>query len=181
MGRELRRKEAKRNKGSAKEINTKENTDPKQEIYKTIKLLIVILLILVVVYLLIGIFITKEIKFDNNKKDQDTTTDMTDNKNILVSEIFRQSEEKYYVYFYDFNNTISSIDNALISKLYDQKIYNVDMGSGFNTKYQSEVGNKEAKTYEDLKIVTPTLILIENDTIIKYIEGEENILNYING
>ena len=54
------------------------------------------------------------------------------------------------------------------------------MSSGFNTKYISETGNTNAKTIEELKIKIPTLILIENDTITMYLEGETNILNYIN-
>ena len=78
---------------------------------------------LIIIYLLVGIFITKEIKFGNNN-NSNTNGDMTNNRsNILVSEIFKQSEEKYYVYFYDFNNTINSIDRALVSKLYESKIY----------------------------------------------------------
>lgn len=180
MGRELRRKEAKRNKENITKINKKETTEPKQEVYKILKTLTIVLVVLIIIYLLVGIFITKEIKFGNNNKSN-TNGDMTNARSkILVSEIFKQSEEKYYVYFYDFNNTINSIDRALVSKLYESKIYKVDMSSGFNTKYKSETGNSNAKTIEELKIKIPTLILIENDTITMYLEGETNILNYIN-
>lgn len=178
MGRELRRKEAKKSKANITKINTNEKTEPKKEVYRILKTLTIVLVALIIIYLLVGIFITKEIKFGNNN----TNGDMTNNRsNILVSEIFKQSEEKYYVYFYDFNNTINSIDRALVSKLYESKIYKVDMSSGFNTKYISETGNSNAKTIEELKIKIPTLILVENDTITMYLEGETNILNYMNG
>lgn len=181
MGRELRRKEAKKSKANITKINTNEKTEPKKEVYRILKTLTIVLVALIIIYLLVGIFITKEIKFGNNN-NSNTNGDMTNNRsNILVSEIFKQSEEKYYVYFYDFNNTINSIDRALVSKLYESKIYKVDMSSGFNTKYKSETGNSNAKTIEELKIKIPTLILVENDTITMYLEGETNILNYMNG
>ena len=176
MGRELKRKEAKRNNKSV--IEEKKEVNPKEEIYKIVKILSIILVILVVVYLLVGIFLTKEISFKNNKKESGV---ISNSKNILVSEVFRQTEEKYYVYFSDFENTINSVESAMTSKLYNYSIYRVDMGSGFNSKYASEIGNANAQKVEEFKIVVPTLIMVENDTIVKYVEGEDAILNYING
>lgn len=177
MGRELKRKEAKKNNKNVKEIVNEKQVDTQDEVYKLVKILTIVLLVLLAVYLLVGIFITKEIKFGNSKDKTDTNIIST---NILAGETFKQSEEKYFVYFYDFKNTISAIDNAMVSKLSGHKIYKVDMSSAFNSKYVSEVGNNSVQKIEDLKIVNPTLILIENDVNVKYVEGESAILNYIN-
>ena len=66
MGRELRRKEAKKSKANITKINTNEKTEPKKEVYRILKTLTIVLVALIIIYLLVGIFITKEIKFGNN-------------------------------------------------------------------------------------------------------------------
>ena len=44
-----------------------------------------------------------------------------------------------------------------------------------NKKFKSDVSNKNASSVNELKIKTPTLLLIKDKKIEKYIEGSSNI------
>lgn len=179
MGRELKRKENKKNGKNVRDAVVYENDNPMKEVYKLLKILIIVLVILIIIYLMVGIFITKEISF-GNKKDNDTEVIMQSDY-LLASETFRQKEEKYYVYFYDFNETNSSIETLISSKLKEEKVYRVDTSSDFNKKYISETSNPNVQNKEELKINGITLIVIENGKNIKYLQGEDAITNYIKG
>ena len=97
MGRELRRKQAKKEgKSLAKEEVKNEN-----QIKKLIKIVCLLVFIVVMIYLISALFITKELNWFNNSKENTSETNV--NNSILAKQIFRQSEEEYYVYFYDFN------------------------------------------------------------------------------
>lgn len=173
MGRELKRKEAKKNKN----INNKvQELDTKISWLTLLKITFFIILLLASVYYVLAVFVTKEINISNKKEKESeevsNTNTVTDK--ILASNIFSQKESSYYVYFYDFDdeeNLYNIIDNNI-----DDKIYKVDTSSGLNSKYiTSEKGNENAKSLEDLKVINHTLVKIENDKITKYYEGENSI------
>lgn len=134
----------------------------------------VIVGILVVLYFFMAIFVTEEIDLSNKKESTNNTSNNSNyvyNK-ILASNIFNQQESSYYVYFYDFKNedynTISTINSV------GGILYKVDTSSALNSKYIVEDNsNKNAKTLDELKVKSPTLIKIENDTIVEYYEGDE--------
>ena len=174
MGRELRRKQAKKEGKSLKNENITED----YSLTKFIKVLIIVILSAVLLYLVSAIFITKEINLFG--KNNTTNTTQTVSNAILAKSIFNQSEESYYVYFYDFNENNNSINTTISSKLSSSKVYRVDTSSSFNSKYVSDTSNKEAKTLDDLKVVKDTLIKIEGDTITMYLEGEEEITSNLN-
>ena len=174
MGRELRRKQAKKEGKSLKNENIAED----YSLTKFIKVLIIVILSAVLLYLVSAIFITKEINLFG--KNNTTNTTQTVSNAILAKSIFNQSEESYYVYFYDFNENNNSINAIVSSKLSNSKVYKVDTSSSFNSKYVSDTSNKEAKTLDDLKVVKDTLIKIEGDTITMYLEGEEEITSNLN-
>lgn len=167
MGRELRRKQAKREGKSLK------NEEVKEE-YKTsniIKLSIIVLLSIGLVYLLSALFLTKELDWFDKKEDT-TETDVVKNS-ILAKSAFSQSEEEYYVYFYSFKDEDSDIANIVSSKLSGSKVYRVNTASAMNSNYVSETSNKNAKTLDDLKVVPNTIVKISNGTIIEYYEKDE--------
>ncbi len=167
MGRELRRKQAKREGKSLK------NEEVKDE-YRTsniIKLVVIIVLSLGIVYLLSALFLTKELDWFNKKED--TTETETVKNSILAKSIFNQSEEEYYVYFYSFKEEDSDIASIVSSKLSDSKVYRVNTDSAMNANYVSDVSNKNAKSLEDLKVKQNTIVKISNGTIIKYYEEDE--------
>ena len=170
MGRELRRKKAKREGKSLEKEQIKE----KNQIKNLVKITCILVFIVALIYIISVNFITKEANWFNTKKDNNTNENTSSVKNsILASSIFKQSEEEYYVYFYDFNEEDTAISNIINSKLSDSKVYKVDTSSALNANYVSEESNKSAKTLEDLKVSAPTLIKISGDEIVKYYEKDE--------
>lgn len=177
MGRELKRKEAKKNKNN----NKIQELDTSINLLNLLKITFFIILLLLVIYYVLAVFVTKEIDISNKKDEEtesvtDTTSTVTDK--ILASNIFEQKESSYYVYFYDFSDEENLY--SLISSNIDDKIYRVDTSSGLNSKYvDSEKGNKNASTLDDLKVINNTLIKVDNDKIIEYYEGESSIRSAI--
>ena len=174
MGRELRRKQAKREGKSLKV----EKIDESNSLTKYLKIIIGLIIVITLVYLLSATFITKEINWSNILKKDTANNETANVKNsILASAIFKQSEEEYYVYFYDFNDEDSNISSIIESKLSDSKVYYVDTSSALNSKYVSDKSNKNAQKLEDLKVISPTVIKISGDAIVKYYEKNEIINN----
>lgn len=168
MGRELRRKQAKKEGKSLEREEIIEKNQVKKYIIITSSLIIVLTLL----YFVTALFITKELDWFN-KKDNDTSESNSISNTILASATFKQSETEYYVYFYDFNEEKNSITDIVNNKLSGEKVYKVNTASAMNANYVGETGNKNAKTLEELKVVAPTLIKISEDKIVKYYEGKE--------
>jgi len=173
MGRELKRKQAKKEGKNVKEsLNKEREVKEKNEIYGFLKISLILIIVLGIIYLLVGIFITKEIELFNNNETEETNNNVA-NK-ILASSIFNQKEEEYYVYFYDFDEEASSTLTTINSKLSSKKVYKVDTGDSLNQNYVTEEdSNPSATSLDDLKVKTNTLIKIVNDEIVSYYEDDE--------
>lgn len=136
-----------------------------------------IIVLLIGLYLIVGIFVTKSIDFSKKEETKEEVT--IDNSTILMGEIFDQKEDSYYVLIYDKKDDKSSIDKFL--SLYKSKtnkltVYEVDSSLSFNSKYIVEKdSNKNPTGYDDLKVISPTLIKIENKTVTEYNEGFDSI------
>ena len=165
MGRELRRKQAKKEGKSLK----KEITTETHQIKNLIIITIILLIIIGLIYLLSALFVTKEL--DWFEKDTEETNTLVD-KTILASEIFNQSGEEYYVYFYDYKDEDSEVTSA-VNQIKDLTVYKVDTGSALNNNYVSKESNKLATNLSELKVKSPTVIKISGDNIKEYYEGDE--------
>ena len=167
MGRELRRKQAKREGKSLK------NEDIKVEynVKKTVITCVIVLVSIGLVYLISALFITKELDWFSKEEVKENTSSVENS--ILASAIFKQKEDEYYVYFYDFNEDNNMYKNIVSSKLSSKKVYNVDTSSGLNSNYVSDVSNKKATGLDDLKVINDTVIKIVGDTIVEYYEKDE--------
>ena len=169
MGRELRRKQAKK-EGKSLQIETSKE---KNEIKNLVIITIVLLIFIGLIYLLSALFITKELNwFDKN--DQEETAEVVKNT-ILASETFIQEEETYYVYFYDYTDENTQIASTVNEKLSESKVYKVNTKDALNTKYISETSNKKATKLEDLKVKSPTVVKVTKGKITAYYEGNEII------
>ncbi len=180
VGRELRRKEEKKNKSN--NIKKKEELDTSIKGITVLKVVGAIILILLVLYYVLAVFVTKELDVSGgNEGTNDTGTQTSSVANrILASQIFEQSEEEYYVYFYDFTDEDKSIASAISGKS-DMKIYRVDTNSGLNQNYVTEEsGNASVTGLENLKVKNPTFIKISGDQVVDYYEGSNVIVNYLN-
>jgi len=132
----------------------------------------VIVLIFVVAYLIIGIFVTKEIKwFQGNDNDQTTTIQY---KKILAGETFNQNKDNYYVIFSDSDDFNYPVYESLAS--YNNNIYIVDLANPLNASYKSEESNPDVQKASDLKVKKDSMIKIENKANILYIESKDEIL-----
>ena len=102
-------------------------------------------------------------------------TNKVSNK-ILASNIFSQQEEEYYVYCYNFDSDedLDAIDSAIASS--NIAVYKVNTKEGLNSKYVSEEDNPNAKTLEELKVKSPTLLKISADQIVAYYNNKADIL-----
>ena len=167
MGRELRRKQAKREGKSLKNEEIKEEYNVK----KIVITCVIVLVSIGLVYLISALFITKELDWFSKEEVKENTSSVENS--ILASAIFKQKEDEYYVYFYDFNEDNNMYKNIVGSKLSSKKVYNVDTSSGLNSNYVSDVSNKKATGLDDLKVINDTVIKIVGDTIVEYYEKDE--------
>lgn len=174
MGRELRRKEERKNKVIKK--NEELNADIKGSTIA--KLAIFTILILLVLYYVIAVFITKEINISWTNNNTTETNNAEVSNKILAKNIFNQKEDTYYVYFYDFSNSDKNISSAINNS--DLTVYNVDTGSALNKNYVTEEnGNRKVTSISDLKVKSPTVIKISADKVVAYYEGSSEILKII--
>lgn len=164
--------------------NSKDNIklEEKDGFYKFVTTVTVILLILIACYLIIGVFITKEINFgkDKSKSEEKEKSEVSiDNTTITAGQIFDQKDNSYYVVIYDFDSKLTAISSWV--SIYSSKenalpVYKVDSSKKFNSAYIVEKdSNKNPTNYSDLKIISPTLIKIENGKVSSYTEGEDDI------
>ena len=167
MGRELRRKQAKREGKSLKNEEIKEEYNVK----KIVITCVIVLVSIGLVYFISALFITKELDWFSKEEVKENTSGVENS--ILASAIFKQKEDEYYVYFYDFNEDNNMYKNIVSSKLSSKKVYNVDTSSGLNSNYVSDVSNKKATGLDDLKVINDTVIKIVGDTIVEYYENDE--------
>lgn len=167
MGRELRRKQAKREGKSLKNEEIKEEYNVK----KIVITCVIVLVSIGLVYLISALFITKELDWFSKEEVKENTSSVENS--ILASAIFKQKEDEYYVYFYDFNEDNNMYKNIVSSKLSSKKVYNVDTSSGLNSNYVSDVSNKKATGLDDLKVINDTVIKVVGDAIVEYYEKDE--------
>jgi len=176
MGRELRRKQAKKDGKSLEKIELKEENQIKKYIIN----IIAIVSIFAIIYLISALFITKELDWFGKKENSNNINEVANT--ILASEAFNQSETSYYVYFYDFDEDEKESDITNLvnndSNLAESKVYKVNTKSALNNNYVASESNKNAKTIDDLNVVNHTLIKIEDDKITAYYEGNE-ITNFL--
>ncbi len=167
MGRELKRKEAKRSGKSVKEVQKKDNSISSKNL---LIILGVLLVLFALTYLLAGIFATKEINlFKKETKETEETNNNIRNR-ILAQDSLKQLDETYYVYYYDSANEDSEISDV-VSKI-SEEVYRVDLNDDFNANFIGEPSGV-VDNLEDLKVKDPTVIKVSSSKIVEYYSGEE--------
>ena len=140
----------------------------------------IVLIALVLLYLFIGIFVTKTITFDNNKKEETKEVNI-DGSVILASQLFDQKDDEYYVLIYNPEEKVEDLTNYISiysSKINSIPLYKVDSTTKFNSNYiVEEDSNKNPSSYKDLRVISPTLIKISSKAVTEYYEGFEEVKN----
>ena len=180
MGRELKRKQAKKEGKVLKEEKVITNENPYNDIYKMLKTFGIILAIVLVIHFFTALVITKEIEWFS-KDDDNSLEEVKVNNSILAKNVFMQTDDEYYVYFYDYNDENVYLASLVNGKLSKSVVYRVNTGDGLNSNYvtKDSLGNSTANSIENLKVINPTLIKISGDTIVEYYETKDNIVNYL--
>ena len=180
MGRVQKRKEQRKYKNK-KNANDIVSTDT-MKASTIIKIILGVVIILLIFYYGLAIFVTKEVDLSSNNNKDNTTEEKNNNVSnaILAKNTFNQTDDIYYVYYYDFNDEDKVLESS-INSLTDHTVYRVDTNSGLNSNYiDTNSGNKNVTSIENLKIKNPTLIKIDNDKVVSYYEGVDAISNFLN-
>jgi len=174
MGRELRRKQAKREGKNVREVQKKIKDKPLSPKSFMI-IMIFLILFFAVLYLLTDMFITNKSKWFGNNNAEENVVEI-ENK-ILASDSLRQNEEEYYVYYYNTKEENEEIKNALYSV--KEEIYRVDLNDDMNSNFVGEVSGI-VDGIENLKVTDPTLIKVLDERIIEFYTGKEEIVSAFN-
>ncbi len=159
--------------------NKNGDTTYSMELKKLFIILGIILLIIVILYLIIGIFVTKDIKIFGNTDDEEVISTIQ-YQEILAGQTFNMNQDEYYVIFSDSTGNYYSIYKNIADSQTDKSIYLVDLSNPLNQSYVSDESNKDVQKASDLKVKDNTLIKINNKTNIEYIDDRNTILSYFN-
>ena len=169
-----KRKSNQRKKENEKKIESvSKGIDLSSSIYSIAGILLFIL-----AFYLLTLYITNK----NTDKEEDTPKTVTvSNEKILVGSILSKKGE-YLVLCYDFNNEADTYDNLFTTaKSTGTNIYKVDLSSAFNKKYVTDgESNKNPTKASEFLINGATLIKVNDNKVVDYIEGYDSINNYLN-
>ena len=135
------------------------------------------ILLFIFAFYMLTLYITS-----NNTVKEDTNKNVEiSNEKILVGNILSMSDDDYLVLCYDFKNEADTYDNIYTAaKSSGNKIYKVDLSSAFNKKYvTSEESNRYPTKESEFLINGATLIKISNKEVVEYIEGYDEINDYL--
>ena len=173
MGRELRRKQAKRDGKNVREVQKKIQDKPLSP--KTFMVIMVFLvLFFAILWLLTDMFITNKSKWFGTNEEENIV--QIENK-ILATDSLSQTEEEYYVYYYDTEEENAEIKNKLYSV--KEKIYRVDLHDDMNSNFVGEVSGI-VESIENLKVSDPTLIKVSSERIVEFYTGKDEIVSALN-
>lgn len=136
-------------------------------------------------FYLLTLYITNKNAPETDDSKNQSTEAVIDYEDIVIGRSLSMGDDDYLVLYYDKEDEdISSTYNSLISeykaKEQHTSMYTVNMGNSFNKSYTT-VGesNKSPESVSDIKINGPTLIKVSKGKVTEYIEGEEEISNYL--
>lgn len=151
-----------------------------EDLVNLIKILIVIVLIVGIVYVVVAL-LNGEFK-DEEKPVDDEVVETIQNDKILASSIFKKADDEYYVLIYDGSNKWADYYSMIYeeySYIEDEDVlplFWVDLSNKFNEDImvgKDEKTNSKAQEYSELKVMSPTLIHIEDGENVDYYEGDE--------
>ena len=147
------------------------------EVKKTIIIIVVAVVLLVGMYFLTTVILNKD--SDDNSK---ITENAIQYDEILAGESFNQSEDEYYVIYYDSSNEYSVISSLISSyqlNSSDTKLYSVDLADGMNKKYVTN-GNIVTDNASSLRVKDTTLLKFNNGEVSEVITDTNEITNFLN-
>lgn len=159
-----------------KDYLNKKNGLP-SEVKKTIIIIVVAVVLLVSMYFLTTVILNKD-RDDNSK----ITENAIQYDEILAGESFNQSEDEYYVIYYDSSNEYSVISSLISSYQLnnsDTKLYSVDLADGMNKKYVTD-GDIVTDNASSLRVKDTTLLKFNNGEVSEVITDTNEITSFLN-
>ncbi len=147
------------------------------EVKKTIIIIVVAVVLLVGMYFLTTVILNKD--SDDNSK---ITENAIQYDEILAGESFNQSEDEYYVIYYDSSNEYSVISSLISSyqlNSSDTKLYSVDLADGMNKKYVTD-GDIVTDNASSLRVKDTTLLKFNNGEVSEVITDTNEITSFLN-
>ena len=141
----------------------------------TILTILIVGIIFVLFYFLSGFITSRSYKYNRNKVDTSISYE-----EIIAGSTFNMNKDSYVVVFY-YREDDSELTNQI--SIYGSRdgnnIYYVDLKNGINKYVLDDNSNRNATKASELRVTNPTLIKIEDGSITEYIEGKDNIINYL--
>ena len=156
-------------------LNSKKGLN--DEVKKTIIIIVVAVILLVAMY-----FLTTFILNNDDTEEEKITENTIQYDEILAGQSFNQSDDEYYVIYYDSTDEYSTIGSLISSYQLnntDVKLYSVDLSNGMNSKYvtDSDVVTDNASS---LKVKDTTLLRFEDGEVVETITDLDEITEFLN-
>ena len=139
----------------------------------------------VVLVFVLFYFFTIYLTNKRNSKASDESSEVKFSE-IILGRSFSMKDSEYLVLYCDSSDeeTMESCTNLLLNYQVNHgegSIYYVNMNNGFNKAYKTEEeSNKNPSSVSELLINGPTLIKVNEHKAVEYIEGIDEITNYLN-
>ena len=142
-----------------------------------------IIIIVVAIVLLVGMYFLTTFILNSDSGDEERITENTiQYDEILAGESFNQSDDEYYVIYYDSSDeysTISSLISSYQLNNSDTKLYSVDLSNGMNKKYVTD-GDIVTDDASSLRVKANTLLKFEDGEVIETITDLSEITSFLN-
>ena len=155
-------------------LNTKKGLP--SEVKKTI------IIILVAVILLVGMYFLTTLILNRDEEEERITENTIQYDEILAGSSFDQSEDEYYVIYYDSTNEYSTVSSLVSSYQLnggDIKLYSVDLANGMNSKYITD-GDVVTSDASSLRVKENTLLKFNNGEVSETITDLSEIMEILN-
>lgn len=150
--------------------------EKKFEIEKLMTFIIIVIVVLGLFYGLTLLLTNKKSGEITNNNEIDTVIQYDE---IIVGNIFKQSEEEYYVLAITTDDASAGSYTSLLEEFMASenalKIYTIDLGNGFNKSYVSEISSFEGTPI----FKESTLLKISGKETTDIYEGKEKVLNQL--
>ncbi len=151
-----------------------------EDVMRMVKIGVIIIICFSIIYL-----VTAILRGEIFKKDVKEEVEIQ-NQKIMISESFVKNDDEYMVLYYDFTDRIyASYYDTLVGvygNTIEDKIYTVDLSTKLSENYiakEEENSNKNPNNLSELRIKGATLIVFKDNKVTKYLEGKDEIKNYL--
>ncbi|MEG0026212.1 MAG: hypothetical protein RR847_02990 [Bacilli bacterium] len=163
---------------NAKLIIDGKKVSDNSELTRLLLVFAVVTVVFVLFYGLTALFKNRDVP--NDTKDKSIAVIQYDE--IIVGDIFSQNTDFYYVLVINKKSTDETLYMTYIDKHKEKadKIYQVDLSNIFNKQFVAKDSNLIVENVKDIKFSGNTLLKIENNKLVEYFEGDDEIVDYLN-